>query len=419
MRHARIFWISILYLMVSCSDSDKSGSNSGGRSGTSGSGGTSGAAGSGGSGAISGSAGVSGAAPATCPKGFELGNLAGKPVFKGTINDGPELKFIYDSGAPTSGFDLSVIGNVGTGPHNLVIAGKTIERPALPAYDLSKLAPGYAGILGWDVMGGYSLTLDFDRSRFWLEAHQDEKSLLACNHVDRQPVRIKWLREQYIFVPGKAEHLQGWLLVDTGASLGAIPTATFNALQKEKPRPAVGGFYLQAGIGTFWSQLTMVKSLEVLGRRIEHIPTRTIPDGSVPLSKLPGTFLGVLPSIYLRHFMTTIDAPNGELRLDGYKGMNPVEPPRFFPLGVSLSEQVTGPVAVTEVLDGSSAKDQGVLVGDEVLSVEGKPISSFSPSQRGWLFVGQGLGQARTVSFKRGGQTLSVTLEARDLLKVP
>ena len=131
------------------------------------------------------------------------------------------------------------------------------------------------------------VTIDPMRGRYWLDSARDEAALLACEHVAGDPATVPYLEQDYLFVPGSVETLDGWLLVDSGASLGATPDVHFDALQATAPRPALTGFYTPAAIGTFWARLSTLSSMEVAGRRVDRITTRTLPANLLPAPVTP------------------------------------------------------------------------------------------------------------------------------------
>ncbi len=157
----------------------------------------------------------------------------------------------------------------------------------------------------------------------------------------------------------------------------------------------------------------------VAGHKVEHIVTRTIDDAMIPTPQLDAPFLGVLPTGYLRHFLMTVDYPAGKLRLDGYADLPPREPDSFFALGIGFEQVTSPPIHVTQVLPGSSAADEGIAVGDELVKVGGADFASLTPYQRPWAMIDQSEHTAVPVTVLRAGKTISVTLETRKLLTDP
>ncbi|MCC6899704.1 MAG: PDZ domain-containing protein [Polyangiaceae bacterium] len=412
------------FLAVVLAGASGCGSNADEPAGQAGSGGTGATGGaSGGSGGSGGQAGAGGSAgtPATCPEGFPMKRLSGKPVIDVMIGDQGPFAFVYDTGAPDSGIDPALTQKVGGGPYTLKLGGKQVDVDSLVSFPVQQYLNSKSvwGVIGANVMRNFAVTLDDQRSRFWLDDQRDEDALLACAHAQGKPVAVSYVEADYLFVPGKAENKPGWFLVDTGASLGAMPKGVFSELQAAHPRPALDGFYTPAAVGTFWAQLTAIGALEVAGQKVEHIVTRTIDDAMIPTPKLDAPFLGVLPTGYLRHFLMTVDYPAGELRLDGYADLPPREPDSFFAVGIGFEQVTSPPIHVTQVLAGSSAADEGIAVGDELVKVSGQSFADLTPYQRPWSLLDQSEHAPIPVTVLRGGKEISVTLETRKTLTDP
>lgn len=360
---------------------------------------------------------------ATCPEGHPMGDFYGKPTVEVWLGEHGPFVFVYDTGAPYSAMDLSVEERVGEGPYTLGVGGVEVELAALPVFDAAAYGfDGIEGIVGADVMGDYAVTLDAMRSRFWLDETRDDASLLACDHVDRDPAEAPMAISGYLYVRGSAEDEAGWFLVDSGASLGAMPDGIFDTLQARRERPYLGGFHTPAAIGTFWARLTTIAHLEVAGRRVEHISTRTLPDELLPRATFSDglPLLGVLPSGYLRRFLITVDHPSRTLRLDAYAGVPLRDDTSFFPVGIALEETLEPPIRVAQVLDGSAAREEGIEVGDEIVRVDGRDMATLTPAQRAWVLVRPAAGESVSVVVRGAdGAERTVALEARDLLTAP
>ncbi|APR79551.1 Hypothetical protein A7982_04898 [Minicystis rosea] len=361
----------------------------------------------------SGSGGSGGAAPAVCPEGVAIGDYAGKITVDVMIDGTGPHSFIVDTGAPTSAIAKSVGSS---GMHEVTVAGRS-RTVNLPSNWTT--VGGQTGILGTDFLGAFALSVDYARQRLWLDDTIDEASLRACDHVEGDPATVAYTTHDYLMVPGSLEGVSGTFLLDTGASLGLVPDAMFDSLSTAHPRPALDGFYTPAAAGTFWSRLSTLGTMEVGGKKVDHITTRTAPQTFFTGLDVPAgtTMLGFVPSGFLRHFLVTVDYPKETLRLDGYKGDTFVEPAFGYFAGISL-ERALSPIHVTAVLDGSSAEEQGIQIGDEVSAIGGAPVSSIPAANRAWSLASPAPSKI-TVTIVRDGMPMDLQLDTRDLLMGP
>ncbi len=354
-----------------------------------------------------------------CPQGYPLRFFSGKSVVDVVLN-GVSYAFIYDTGAPTTTLDVQVAAELGTGTHRLETAGQTLELRQYSTANISTSFPGISGILGSDLVADFSITLDYQRGLFWMEPELDTSALEACEHVVGDVAEIEFQQENYLFVQGTMEGLEGWYILDSGASLGGVPEPVFSQLQQVRERNALQGFYTPAFVGTFWALLSSVREMETGGLTVQNLEIRTLP---VDLLYHPSflepdeQILGLLPSGFLSNYLVSVDFPNKRLRLAAYSSQTPIDPTRFYPLGFGLAETTEGPVEVEQVLPGSSAEEQGVLLGDIVRSIDGYSMENLTPSQRPWRTVSNTEFTRIEVVVERDGEQLAFELEARDLLR--
>jgi hypothetical protein len=359
--------------------------------------------------------------PAVCPDGISFSEQSGKIVVDVGVN-GSTYAFVLDTGAPYSVADTSIQNAIGaSGPWDVTLGDTKITLKSLQFAAVQDLRlPGVVGIIGADVFGKTSLTIDYPRSRLWMQPMRDEAALLACEHVEAKPAEVPFVKTYYLYVDGKAEGQDGFFLVDTGASLGAMPDTAFDVLDKAKPRNALKGFYTPAAIGTFWARLGSVGSFEVGGKKVSRMLVRTVANGVLPAtpSQFSGkTFFGVLPSGYMRNFMVTVDYPAKKLRLDASKTATLTDPNTFWTTGIGIDDQSTSPpITVAQVLPKSSAEQEGVQIGDRILTINGMNVDAMDAYSRPWRLVAPPPAMKIPVTLSRNNQTIAVTLETRDLL---
>lgn len=333
-----------------------------------------------------------------------------------TIDGHAPIKAVLDTGASSSVFRHDVAS---AGGADVSVAGKTVhlDRVAISDDAVDSLRiPEVRAVLGGDVFRDYALTVDYPRSVVMLDEALDEATLAACPHVEPAAPWTSFTMNGDLYVKGSMEATDGWLLLDTGASLGVVTETTFAALSAARPRPAIGGFYTPAAAGTFWAKLTTIGSITVGGVRVEHLVTRTADDEI--LGRAPGgaALLGVVPSDFFAHTMVTFDYPKKRLRLAPAKDDSPTLATRFFPIGIGLEEKLDLPVHVASVLVGSSAAEANVAVGDEIVEVGGRRMADLDPYTRAWTVVAGTANASIAVKLRHDGVERVVSLVTRDLL---
>lgn len=338
---------------------------------------------------------------AACPDGVPFTTLAGKVIVPVSVNGGPAKSWMLDTGAPSSYIDTSVAGQ--SADVVKLSLGGFARTVTLTAEEPQSRLPGVYGIVGQDLFGS-ALTIDYPRKRVWITDAINDAALLACQHLKRAPTTVDVEIGDYVYAKGAIEGAPGWFLIDSGASYGATNKGVFATLDKAHPRPSIGGWYTPAAVGTFWARAATIGYMELGGVRVSHIFTRTVDDKILPPPTGLGaaTFLGVLPSGFLHHFMLTIDFPAKKLRIDAGKDDSLVEPTTFYVAGLGLEETLTGPVHVTDVVPGSAADKAGIVVGDELVKINGVSAGSIAPAQRAFQLASPTAGKAITVTTARG-----------------
>jgi hypothetical protein len=359
--------------------------------------------------------------PAQCPQGASFDDAYRKVVFSAKVNGKGPFTLFYDTGAPTSAFAPSITGKKnGTSfqAQSIDLGNGVVLGPATVT-TYSPILAGFPvdGIIGNDLFVGKVVTVDYGRRQFWAADTLDEAALAACSHVAGSPQSIAFQRDSgYLYVKGSVDGVQGDLLVDTGASLGAIEQ--FVVDQATGENPAVEGLQLDAMIGTYWSSYMLFQKMTVGTLAVEHLVTYTLPDGALP-SPSGGKTLGCLPYGFMQHFMVSIDFRNQVLRLDAVKG-DKLADHLFLPgYGLSLSVNATGPVTITRLVPGSPAEQAGLSKGQQVVSIDGKDPATVAPASRIDLVFGMKPGTKSTVVTTDGTQQKTYTLTSAELFPLP
>lgn len=362
------------------------------------------------------------AAPlAVCPEGEPFRLVTNKIVVDVSIDGGPKQKWFLDTGNPETVADSTIASKVEGKKVKLTAGGLTKELAPSVMDVRSASRMDVVGVLGQDFFGEV-MTVDYPRSRLWIETELDEAALAACDHVAGKPSTVDAKYEDFLFVRGTAEGKPGWFMVDTGASMGVMPKSVFAALDAAHPRPSLGGYYTPAVAGKFWARLTNIGYLEVGAHRVERILTRTTNDKMLPQPAgltAEEPLLGVLPSGFMRHFMVTTDFKKHKLRLAPGKDDTLREPTSQYPVGLSIAENLSGPVIVSGVLPGSSAAAAGIVEGDTLVSVGGTKMESMDPYERPFRLAAANDGAHVLVEVDHEGTVTTHDLVAHDLLTPP
>jgi hypothetical protein len=321
----------------------------------------------------------------------------------------------YDSGAPTSGMSSRVTGMaVDTETMvNAVELGAGIKLGPLKVATVD-LPPGFDGVIGNDLFPGKAVSIDYRRGQLWVDDQLDEEALKACAHVQGTPAVMGFGKgsEGHLYVPANVQGVDGYLLVDTGASVGGM---SVNALdQSKKDNPIVTGVAIQMMYGTFWGGYTVISDITVGGNSVTRTPMLSQPDDMIPPAPT-GHALGVLPYGYLRHFLVTIDFGTQKLRLAPFVGETMANDGHLFGYGLSLSVNDSGSVTITRLIAGSPADKAGFMIGDEVTAIESVDPATVAPADRIKQVLSRNAGVTTNFAIKRGSTLLTADLISADL----
>jgi hypothetical protein len=173
-------------------------------------------------------------------------------------------------------------------------------------------------------------------------------------------------------------------IVDTGATEVSLRSTVYNTLTSDGRAQLSGGIAIMTIAGASSASLTRAKTITVGGATVSDPPVMTIlgANGGPPdqlldniSSELGKPIDCLLGGSFLRNFLVTIDYPAGQLHLDPY--LTPPIPDEFRRVGFTVDLDVTGThFVVQSVYPGTDAANQGIMVGDQVISVDGVTLVS-------------------------------------------
>ena len=363
-------------------------------------------------------------------------NLVLLPV---SVNGSQPLPFILDTGASVSVIDrrqsatlrlVSTDGtNVTTGGGSLEaaeISGVTLQIGDLSlsdlkvvAIDLSGLAAGLgqpiAGILGYDIFSRYVVVIDYAAGLVTLHdpgryVPPGTGEIIPIAIEDQIPfIRVPILGVQNAAFPAKLEF-------DTGKT-GALTlireyaaTHRWCGRDSAKSRSRAGALLP----GQVPATVTRIQGLQLGQHTIGEVVTTIVPDRDA--AGVDETTVGIVGGEVLKRFTVVIDYSRKQVVLMPRGAPGDLGPMEFDMSGISLAAQGSDyrDFVVRTVIPESPAAEAGVMAGDHLSSIDGKPARELTLEQIRELFRRDG--QTYALELRRGEGTIRVELRTRRLL---
>ncbi len=393
------------------------------------------------------------------------GNLIFVNASMNAMDENPGLfGMLIDSGSPvvlidptlfgSSNSQISTTANIGL----LDAAGNPVviidNAPVLQVSTKMMDALGFGGILGGNVMQKFSVQLDYS-------APMMEGFCLGCkagNHTDVQspgglvsftlkggghsPVTLgvnasgQPINSPVIDIPPTripvTVNIDGTdhpFIVDTGATEVSLRSTVYSQLVSDGRAQLESGIAIMTIAGASNASLTRAKTMTVGGVTVADVPVMTIM--STPADQLLngisselGTQIdGLLGGSFLRNFLVTIDYPAGQLHLEPFN--TPPIADEFRRVGFTIGLDATGAnFVVQSVYPNTDAAAKGVMVGDQITSVDGKSLASvgYVADADALLDGTPGTTKAITFGAKTGTASLAnttVSIQVDDLIPNP
>jgi predicted aspartyl protease len=365
---------------------------------------------------------------------FELSNNL--VLLQGQVNDSQPLWFIFDTGANSSIIDAQLAkrlklqakgrarGSASGGAveaelipgNSLSVPGVRIFNQTLAALPIEGIFPllgkPIAGIIGYDFIRQFVVEVDYAAKVINLYDPASYKYSGAGDSVPVQFINKKPFVNVRIKLEGR-DAVEGTFMIDTGASEAMTVNSPFvraHRLLKSltKIRRANLG-----GLGGAARSITARAEHVQLGRFVISKPLVSFSQaakGSDALANYAGTLGGEV----FRRFTVIIDysrrtiifEPNAHLSESVEEDMSGIE------LAADGEEFKT--LVVNEVAANSPATEAGLKEEDELVEIDGRPVSEFGLDKIRQMFRQEG--KEYLLGIKRGEQTLQVKIKLRRLI---
>ena len=354
------------------------------------------------------------------------------------INNSAPLNFVLDSAAESSILNERVAKSlnltlqevkdlaVGTGEktHKLSIVSDTALRvgaaeikpeyiAVLPLDELeSYFGRRLDGILGADFFSRYVIEIDYERNIVTLHEPESFRYLGRGEHIPFHLVDNTPAITAKIQVPGRGI-IAGDFVVDTGKT-GAFtinrPFVERHHLLESVPQSLARKSY---GIGGESDQLLgRIDSLQIGSVTIAHPVTEFSQATKGDLSSDKDA--GLIGEEVLRRFKVIFDFSRKEMILEPRALIT--EPSEYDMSGIFLTAEGNDlkTIRAHKVFPNSPASEAGILEGDTLLEVSGKPTSEITLAQLKQMF--KQLGQQYTLVLGRNGKKHEVKIKLRRLI---
>ena len=349
------------------------------------------------------------------------------------IGGSEELDFIFDTGATRTVIDSTTAArlglvttqrtrNHGQGPFVEKIVedvNLTVGRLALPALDLLQrsndrmtlsLGVNIDGVIGTDLLRDYVIEIDYDSRLLTIYDNENFVYTGEGRRLDIDANAYFSIIDAEMVV-GDGEVLAGRFLIDTGAGVSLALNTPF--VNDNDLLERIGAKHLAYTLAAQDVEMTSypgrVRRFDLGDYGFDNMPVLLSQTVAGPLS--PRAIAGIIGNRIWRRFNTVFDYSRDRIYL---------EPNGFFDdvfrvdcSGLSITSTAASAVVVKRVQEGSPAAEAGVLVGDEIASINGRSATGYSLSDIRSMLA-RDLDTVN-LALKRDGKLIELSLRLRRL----
>jgi hypothetical protein len=301
---------------------------------------------------------------------------------------------------------VGAIKVAGPDGHGVEIAQQKLAVLALNRYVAPFFWHDAAGVLGYDFISRFVMEIDYDGGTLTLH---DPKAFTYAGKGTAIPIT---LAGSIPVVKAKVDGHEGQFRLDVGSGSTVDLHGPF--VKKLGLRETMGKTIAVMGGGfggTFTSHLGRMKSMEI-GPYTWKNPL-VILSGAETGGLASEDYAGNIGNEVFERFKCTFDYEHRTLYLE--PGPRYGKTDRFSRAGVQLA-RFGDVVRAMQVLPGSAADEAGIQEGDEVVTLDAKPILSWSQDQVTGLFENGAVGEKHALELRRDGRVRKIKISLKEMI---
>ncbi len=287
------------------------------------------------------------------------------------------------------------------------IAGQKLAVLALNRYVAPFFWRDAAGVLGYDFISRFVMEIDYDNGTLTLH---DPKSFTYAGKGKGVPITLSG---SIPVVKAKIDgEYEGQFRLDVGS--GSTVDLHSPYVKKHGLREKLGKTVAVMGGGfggTFTSHIGRMKSMEI-GPYSWKAPLVVL-SGAERGGLASEDLAGNIGNEIFERFKCTFDYEHRMLYLE--PGKRYAKSDRFSRAGVQLA-RFDDAIKAMQVLPGSAAEAAGIKEGDQVVTLDGKPILDFTQDSVTEMFENGPAGEKHVLELTRGGKKMKVTLKLKEMI---
>lgn len=353
----------------------------------------------------------------------------GVPYITAIDAEGNEHHFAVDTGHPhallvdVDAFPGLPLG--ATSPLDLRMFGLTFYEVPAHAVNLFQdhVAVGLSGILGYEVLADYTLTLDLlngwaSLSRPFTPVEWPPEVEAGPPH--RAPFTLAGVNNSRPVLTARIEGAEVPVFIDTGAFSPVVYPPLLDVIDADPSRPRIGGLRALSAQGVIEGYITRLGTFELVtpfgaAAHLDNMAVVVFPE-RVPPEDLAGLGVGLsIASGVLERYVAEIDYASSELRLSAHDDTSWWLPNPFIGPGFSFGLYANG-WFVNGVYPGTPAADTDIQSGDRFRAIDDIQLEDLTVADMFEIRRAFVPGEEFAFTFLRDGELFTETLAIVDVL---